>query len=159
MLGRLLLATIFFVCLAAIMVSLLQGQVVETSTDTETEETPASTPAGRAAPTTAVASVSPAPAPRIPGRTPLLNEGIPPLEVAPASPPTVAAESAPGPYIRDAAVVYSSNYGTGRVLTQVDQPVQVDRGISILNQEGWWVEVRIAPRTTGFVRSEDLVDD
>lgn len=164
MLGRLLLATIFFVCLAAIMVSLLQGPISETSTETETEagETPSATPARRTAPsgTTAVAAVSPAPAPASTrSTTASLTEGIPPLpDGSSASQQETEPARAPGTYVRSPAALYSANFGTGAVLTRLDEGVRVSRGVSVLNQEGWWVEVRV-DETAGFVRSEDLVDN
>jgi hypothetical protein len=159
MLGRLLLATIFFVCLAAVMVSLLQGSLDEATTGTETEagEAPVTTPTRQTAPT-AVAAVSPAPPPAPPRTTTTsLTEGIPPSQAgAPA--PEAAPSRSPGTYVRNSADVYSSNFGTGQVLTRLEEGAQVDRGVSILNQEGWWVEIRV-DQTAGFVRSEDLVDN
>ena len=58
--------------------------------------------------------------------------------------------------LSESAPVFSSNSGVGNVVERLEVGSEVETGLTVLNEEGLWVEVRVNQRPFGFVRAEDL---
>jgi hypothetical protein len=56
----------------------------------------------------------------------------------------------------DSVPVYSSNSPDGDVLRRFEKGDQVEPGLQVLSPDGWWMEVRVDPQTSGFMLSENL---
>jgi hypothetical protein len=148
---RFLLALAFLVCIAAAVIAVLQTPPARPS-DAETESSES-----EAVPLDVRRVGSSA---NTPNRTPAGRAPAPSVESAPAVfatvPSPVEPEAGRTRVLTDRAPVYSRNSEHGDVVTFLREGDEVELGVSVLDEDGLWVEVRLNQRTAGFVRRESL---
>ena len=149
-LARMFLATIFFVLVAAAVITILEAPTAP-STEEEAAASPASDRSSIDRNATETAST-----PRVGSAV-----GGPSLQpvVAPsigALPPAEIIEPTRRNRLTASTPVYLTSSANAGVLTELSNDDLFETGVSVLNEDGLWLEVRLDRSTYGFVRGDDL---
>jgi hypothetical protein len=154
--GRLLVATVVFLCAAVVMIAVLQSPLMNKRPASQTEEgasatEPLATVRTSGTSASPVRSVSTTPQGYSRGAG-VVSEPIAALPVTESSGPL-------GQVLTPSTPVYVSNSTGSGVRQSPAETEQVETGLSVLNEEGLWIEVRLNREPYGFVRRKDLASN
>jgi len=146
---RIFAATIFFVLIAAAIITVLETP----SGVTPEDESTAPMSATEAIERVAVLNEARARAARISRTESTSVFEIPASEILPPAPEL---ERELRDRLTTQTPIYRSSSAQATLLTRLDDPEEVETGVMILNEDGLWLEVRLNRETYGFVRGADL---